>query len=82
MDVSHDTNQDAAGAVLNILNGRSFRRGPEYHEWVFIRDIHDIANGFCDIMNRVHPGGSRISRMDFIHDPPEIHDAGSFWVFS
>ena len=27
--------------VANVLNERSFRRGPEYHEWAPIRDIHD-----------------------------------------
>ena len=40
--------------ILNILNerlasrmrnpeSRSFRRGPEYHEWAFIRDIQDVG---------------------------------------
>ena len=57
MDVSHDTNQDAAGVVLNILNGRSFRRGPGYREWAFVRDIHDILNGLWGILNRVRSGG-------------------------
>ena len=56
MHVIQDKNQDTAGWVLNILNERSFRRGPEYPEWAAIQDIQDILNGFWGILNRVHSG--------------------------
>ena len=57
MCVIKDKNQDAAGGVLNILNGRSFRSGPAYPEWALIQDIQDITNGFRGILNRAHSGG-------------------------